>query len=71
MSPKDKFPFQKRRGNHEGSYLYDEKKKLYRYRESYVAADGKHKAKDIYSKSKSELRRKVKQWHEEMQSGLN
>lgn len=71
MSPKNKTSFQRRRGNHEGCYLYDEKKELYRYRESYIAADGSRKAKDLYSKSKSELRRKVKQWHEEMQAGLD
>ena len=71
MHPEGKSPFQKRRGNHEGCYMYDEKKKLYRYRESYISTDGKRKSKDIYSKTKSELRRKIKQWHEEMQAGLD
>ena len=71
MLPKEKTPFQKRRGNHEGSYSYDESKQLYRYRESFISAEGKRKAKDIYSKTKSDLRRKVKQWHKERKAGLD
>ncbi len=62
---------QKRRGNHEGSYSYDERRNLFRYRESYTAADGKQKVKELRARNKGELRRKIKKWHEERDAGLD
>lgn len=63
--------FQKRRGNHEGSYSFDEKRQQYRYRESYLTSNGIGKVKEFRAKKKADLRDKVKKWHEERKQGLD
>lgn len=59
-----------RASNHEGSYYYIEKSKIWRYRESYIDAENNSKIKEIRDKSRAKLKEKVQRWKSEMQQGV-